>query len=111
MDERESWRPKIFYSDPGPDQGLPEPFPAPTHIRRKERSSFNRGALFVPGVGRGLGSPTAVASNRRPQNDDHRSHNPRYTERRPNVEDTNVTRYPRAPNASMRRRPNVERTE
>ncbi|KAG2015630.1 hypothetical protein CC2G_008885 [Coprinopsis cinerea AmutBmut pab1-1] len=49
MDERESWRPKIFYSY-GPNQGLPEPFPAPTHIRRKERSSFNRGALFVPGV-------------------------------------------------------------
>ncbi|EED83036.1 predicted protein [Postia placenta Mad-698-R] len=48
MDERESWRPKIFYSD-GPDQGLPEPFPAPTHLRRKERSSHNRGALFVPG--------------------------------------------------------------
>ncbi|KAF9465003.1 RNA recognition motif 2-domain-containing protein, partial [Collybia nuda] len=49
MDEREAWRPKIFYSDPGPEQGLPEPFPAPTHLRRKERSSFNRGALYVPG--------------------------------------------------------------
>ncbi|PCH43533.1 hypothetical protein WOLCODRAFT_122132 [Wolfiporia cocos MD-104 SS10] len=49
MDERESWRPKIFYSD-GPNQGLPEPFPAPTHLRRKERSSHNRGALFVPGA-------------------------------------------------------------
>lgn len=48
MDERESWRPKIFYSD-GPNQGLPEPFPPPTHLRRKERSSHNRGALFVPG--------------------------------------------------------------
>ena len=48
MDERESWRPKIFYSD-GPNQGLPEPFPSPTHLRRKERSSHNRGALFVPG--------------------------------------------------------------
>ncbi|EPS96290.1 hypothetical protein FOMPIDRAFT_110170 [Fomitopsis schrenkii] len=48
MDERESWRPKIFYSD-GPSQGLPEPFPPPTHLRRKERSSHNRGALFVPG--------------------------------------------------------------
>lgn len=53
MDEREGWRPKIFYSDPGPEQGLPEPFPAPTHLRRKERSSFNRGALYVPGVNRG----------------------------------------------------------
>ncbi|KAH9832301.1 RNA recognition motif 2-domain-containing protein [Rhodofomes roseus] len=48
MDERESWRPKIFYSD-GPNQGLSEPFPPPTHLRRKERSSHNRGALFVPG--------------------------------------------------------------
>ncbi|KZT65945.1 hypothetical protein DAEQUDRAFT_490578 [Daedalea quercina L-15889] len=48
MDERESWRPKIFYSD-GSNQGLPEPFPPPTHLRRKERSSHNRGALFVPG--------------------------------------------------------------
>ncbi|PFH51560.1 hypothetical protein AMATHDRAFT_3009 [Amanita thiersii Skay4041] len=53
MDERESWRPKIFYSD-GPEQGLPEPFPAPTHLRRKERSSHNRGALYVPGIGSGL---------------------------------------------------------
>ncbi|KAI0047497.1 hypothetical protein FA95DRAFT_1492430 [Auriscalpium vulgare] len=51
MDEREAWRPKIFYSD-GPQQGLPEPFPAPTHQRRKERSAHNRGALFVPGVAR-----------------------------------------------------------
>lgn len=50
MDEREAWRPKIFYSEPGPEQGLPEPFPLPTHLRRKERSSYNRGALYVPGV-------------------------------------------------------------
>ncbi|TDL26263.1 hypothetical protein BD410DRAFT_813214 [Rickenella mellea] len=50
MDERESWRPKIFFSS-GPRQGLPEPFPQPTHLRRKERSSQNRGALFVPGSG------------------------------------------------------------
>ena len=50
MDEREAWRPKIFYSS-GPSQGLPEPFPAPTHFRRKERSAQNRGALFVPGSG------------------------------------------------------------
>jgi len=50
MDEREAWRPKIFYSEPGPEQGLPEPFPAPTHMRRKERGSLNRGALFVSGV-------------------------------------------------------------
>ncbi|KZT24223.1 hypothetical protein NEOLEDRAFT_1067902 [Neolentinus lepideus HHB14362 ss-1] len=49
MDEREEWRPKIFYSD-GPNQGLPEPFPKPTHLRRKERSSHNRGALYVPGL-------------------------------------------------------------
>ena len=51
MDERESWQPKIFYSDPGPEQGLPEPFPAPTHLRRKERSSYNRGPLYSPGMG------------------------------------------------------------
>lgn len=50
MDEREEWRPKIFYSEPGPNQGLPEEFPKPTRIRGKERSSFNRGALFVPGL-------------------------------------------------------------
>ncbi len=49
MDEREAWRPKIFFSE-GPSQGLPEPFPAPTHLRRKERSASNRGALFVPGA-------------------------------------------------------------
>jgi hypothetical protein len=52
MDEIEPWRPKIFFSE-GPNQGLPEPFPAPTHIKRKERSSSNRGALFVPGVHNG----------------------------------------------------------
>lgn len=40
MDERESWRPKIFYSS-GPKQGMPEPFPAPTHMKRKERSQAN----------------------------------------------------------------------
>ncbi|TFK73993.1 hypothetical protein BDN72DRAFT_789982 [Pluteus cervinus] len=57
MDEKEAWRPKIFYSEPGPEQGLPQPFPAPTHLRRKERSSHNRGALYVPGVtGNGNGS-------------------------------------------------------
>ncbi|KAI0633340.1 RNA recognition motif 2-domain-containing protein [Trametes polyzona] len=49
MDEREAWRPKIFYSD-GPNQGLPEPFPPATHLRRKERSQNNRGALYVPGA-------------------------------------------------------------
>ncbi|KAJ4483320.1 RNA recognition motif 2-domain-containing protein [Lentinula aciculospora] len=49
MDEREAWQPKIFYSESGPEQGLPEPFPPATHQRRKERSSHNRGALFVPG--------------------------------------------------------------
>lgn len=47
MDEKEAWRPKIFFSD-GPNQGLPEPFPAPTHLRRKERSASNRGMLYVP---------------------------------------------------------------
>ncbi|KAH8828089.1 RNA recognition motif 2-domain-containing protein [Flagelloscypha sp. PMI_526] len=52
MDEREAWRPKIFWSD-GPEQGLPQEFPPPTHLRRKERSSFNRGALYVPGVHNG----------------------------------------------------------
>lgn len=55
MDEREEWRPKIFYSDPGPNQGLPEEFPKPTHIRRKERSSYNRGTLYPPGVSTGAG--------------------------------------------------------
>ena len=49
MDEPEHWRPRIFYSS-GVNQGLLEPFPAPTHIRRKERSSYNRGTLFPPGV-------------------------------------------------------------
>ncbi|KIJ67889.1 hypothetical protein HYDPIDRAFT_56099, partial [Hydnomerulius pinastri MD-312] len=53
MDEREEWRPKIFCSEPGPKQGLPEEFPKPTHMRRKERSSYNRGALFVPGINGG----------------------------------------------------------
>ncbi|KAH8119406.1 RNA recognition motif 2-domain-containing protein [Phellopilus nigrolimitatus] len=64
MDEREAWRPKIFYSK-GPQQGLPEPFPAPTHFRRKERSAQNRGALFVPspphGHGHGHGGAFACA--------------------------------------------------
>ncbi|KAG6842182.1 hypothetical protein C0991_001675 [Blastosporella zonata] len=64
MDEREAWRPKIFYSDPGPEQGLPELFPAPTHIRRKERSAYNRGALYVPGVGR-ESTPQFIAQSRR----------------------------------------------
>ena len=54
MDEREAWRPRIFYSS-GPDQGKPETFPAPTHLRRKERSSHNRGALYVPGVNNNSG--------------------------------------------------------
>ncbi|KAF8573522.1 hypothetical protein K439DRAFT_1375116 [Ramaria rubella] len=39
MDQREAWRPKLFHSY-GPQQGLPEDFPAPTHLRRKERSSL-----------------------------------------------------------------------
>jgi hypothetical protein len=52
MDQREAWRPKLFHSY-GPKKGLPEDFPAPTHMRRKERSSLlpselhqGRGALF-----------------------------------------------------------------
>ncbi|KAI0743840.1 RNA recognition motif 2-domain-containing protein [Daedaleopsis nitida] len=49
MDEKDAWRPKIYYSD-GPNKGLPEPFPPPTHLRRKERSQHNRGSLFVPGT-------------------------------------------------------------
>ncbi|KAH9929307.1 RNA recognition motif 2-domain-containing protein [Amylocystis lapponica] len=79
MDEREAWRPKIFYSD-GPDQGLPEPFPPPTHLRRKERSSHNRGALFVPS--------TQYQSHRRdgghtgvPPLYHHRAHPPRLSTR------------------------------
>ncbi|KAF8843011.1 hypothetical protein BDN67DRAFT_898062 [Paxillus ammoniavirescens] len=55
MDEREEWRPKIFHSEAGPKQGFPEEFPKPTHMRRKERSSYNRGALFVPGTNGGTG--------------------------------------------------------
>jgi hypothetical protein len=69
MDERVAWQPKIFYSD-GPEQGLPEPFPAPTHLRRKERSSCNRGPLYVPGMMGALQSSSSP--NRRAQSDDHR---------------------------------------
>ena len=74
MDEREAWRPKIFYSD-GPERGLPEPFPAPTHLRRKERSSHNRGALYVPGVGSGLQTQlyANVGPRRQAQTEEHRS--------------------------------------
>ncbi|KAF9263244.1 hypothetical protein L218DRAFT_865025 [Marasmius fiardii PR-910] len=42
MDVREEWRPKIFYSEPGPRQGLSEPFPKPTHQRRKEKGRDGR---------------------------------------------------------------------
>jgi hypothetical protein len=69
MDEREAWQPKIFYSNPGPEQGLPEPFPAPTHLRRKERSSYNRGPLYVPGM---ASQSVASSPNRRQQSDEHR---------------------------------------
>ncbi len=55
MDEQEAWQPKIFYSA-GPDQGLPEPFPAPTHMKRKERSLHNRGTLFATADSNGRGS-------------------------------------------------------
>ncbi|KAJ6499986.1 RNA recognition motif 2-domain-containing protein [Mycena vitilis] len=61
MDERVAWQPKIFYSD-GPEQGLPEPFPAPTHLRRKERSSYNRGPLYVPGT---TGMQSSMSPHRR----------------------------------------------
>ncbi|KAJ6472524.1 RNA recognition motif 2-domain-containing protein [Mycena sanguinolenta] len=44
MDESLAWQPKIFYTD-GPEKGLPEPFPPPSHLRRKERSSYNREPL------------------------------------------------------------------
>ncbi|KAK1225716.1 hypothetical protein PQX77_011336 [Marasmius sp. AFHP31] len=37
MDEKPEWRPRIFHSEEGPLQGLPEPFPEATHQRRKER--------------------------------------------------------------------------
>ena len=69
MDEREAWRPRIFYSS-GPDQGKPEIFPAPTHLRRKERSSHNRGALYVPGVNNG-------GSSARRYQEDHQNQSPR----------------------------------
>jgi hypothetical protein len=62
MDEREEWRPKIFYSN-GPEQGLPEPFPAPTHLRRKERSFHNRGALYVPSITGGPANGNEYMSN------------------------------------------------
>jgi len=100
MDEREAWRPKIFYSDPGPEQGLPEPFPAPTHLRRKERSSYNRGALFVPGVGNGAELPSNSQVARRPQqHGDQRSHR-HYPERqrdRARESDSHSLMYPPGP--------------
>ena len=75
MDEREAWRPRIFYSS-GPDQGKPEPFPAPTHLRRKERSSHNRGALYVPGVNNNNNN-SGGGSTRRYQEDHHQNQTPR----------------------------------
>lgn len=79
MDERVAWQPKIFYSD-GPEQGLPEPFPAPTHLRRKERSSYNRGPLYVPGL---MSAQTSLSQTRRPQTDESRERltQSRHTER------------------------------
>jgi len=71
MDEPEHWRPRIFYSS-GVNQGLLEPFPAPTHIRRKERSSYNRGTLFPPGVNshiNGQSQGLLHNTNRRHHND------------------------------------------
>ncbi|KAF8070530.1 hypothetical protein FPV67DRAFT_1025632 [Lyophyllum atratum] len=100
MDEREAWRPKIFYSDPGPEQGLPEPFPAPTHIRRKERSAFNRGALYVPGVGRGTPIPQSAYSRRL---EDTRRNAERHGQ---SSEQTNPGLYPTA--GTPRRRTNTK---
>ncbi|KAF7376229.1 RRM domain-containing protein [Mycena sanguinolenta] len=80
MDERLAWQPKIFYTD-GPEQGLPEPFPPPSHLRRKERSSYNRGPLYVPGMMSGLQSSL---QGRRPQQSDESRDRPmanRYNER------------------------------
>ncbi|KAJ6499207.1 RNA recognition motif 2-domain-containing protein, partial [Mycena sanguinolenta] len=80
MDERLAWQPKIFYTD-GPEQGLPEPFPPPSHLRRKERSSYNRGPLYVPGMMSGM--PSSL-QNRRPQQSDESRDRPvanRYNER------------------------------
>lgn len=45
MDEREDWKPIIFFSG-GVHTGEEEPFPEPTHLRRKERSAVNRGTLY-----------------------------------------------------------------
>ena len=50
MDQRPGWKPRIFYSD-GPDQGLPEEFPTPMHLRWKERGTHNRGMLYAPAIG------------------------------------------------------------
>ncbi|KAJ7217958.1 RNA recognition motif 2-domain-containing protein, partial [Mycena pura] len=75
MDEKPAWQPKIFYSD-GVGQGLPEPFPPPTHLRRKERSSYNRGPLYVPGTMQSL-SPQA----RRQQAEDRDRMSGRHNER------------------------------
>jgi len=40
LDQREGWRPRIFYSD-GPNEGFPEPFPTPNHQGRRQRSAQN----------------------------------------------------------------------
>ncbi|KAL0574303.1 hypothetical protein V5O48_007661 [Marasmius crinis-equi] len=53
MDERPEWRPRIFNSTPGPEQGLEETFPEATHRGRKERGS------------RELSSVTATGSRKR----------------------------------------------
>ncbi|TRM69360.1 RNA recognition motif 2-domain-containing protein [Schizophyllum amplum] len=52
MEMKEEWRPRIYHSS-GPNQGLSEEFPRPTHLRRKERSSLNR-TLYTPIEGSGL---------------------------------------------------------
>ncbi|CAA7259119.1 unnamed protein product [Cyclocybe aegerita] len=96
MDEREAWRPRIFYSS-GPSQGLLEPFPPPTHIRRKERSSHNRGALFVPGVN-GHGSLTNAHglfhSARRPRRENENENSYRH--------ENKMTSYHKTPNYRAR---------
>jgi hypothetical protein len=52
MDERDEWKPKVFATS-GPQQGLPESFPTPNHLRRKQLSTYNRGTLYVNGTGSG----------------------------------------------------------
>ncbi|KAK7034770.1 hypothetical protein VNI00_012177 [Paramarasmius palmivorus] len=43
LDEREEWRPKLFYSD-GLHQGLPEPFPSLRNVTKSQSSAFAENA-------------------------------------------------------------------